>query len=57
MADLFNLFNQKRVTRLDQNFQLDSTTLNPDFLKPNLTDFAYPYEDPFHARLAIRFEF
>ncbi len=35
----------------------DSTTPNPDFLKPNLTDFSYPYQVPFYARLAIRFEF
>ena len=54
---MFNLFNQTRVTRVDQNFELDSTTLNPDFLKPNMTDFSYPYQTPFAARLAIRFEF
>ena len=35
VADLFNIFNQRKVTRVDQNFELDSTTPNPDFLKPN----------------------
>ncbi len=57
VADLFNLFNQKTVLRVDQNFELDSTTLNPDFLHPNTTDFANPYQVPFYARLAVRFEF
>ncbi len=57
VADLFNITNQKRLVRIDQNLELDSTTKNPDFLKPNTTDFAYPYQVPFHARLAVRFEF
>lgn len=57
VADAFNLFNQKKILRVDQNYQLDSTTQNPDFLKPNTTDFAYPYQNPFYARLAVRFEF
>jgi hypothetical protein len=58
VADLFNIFNQRKVTRVDQNFELDSTTPNPDFLKPNMLDFPfYPYMTPFHARLAVRFEF
>lgn len=57
VADLFNLFNQVKVTRVDQNFELDSTTKNPDFLKPNGTDFAYPFQTPFQARLGVRFEF
>ena len=59
IADMFNLFNQGRITRVDQNFQLDSTTLNPDFLKPDQTsaNFEYPWQDPFSARLAVRFEF
>jgi hypothetical protein len=57
VADLFNLFNQKTLLRIDQNYELDSTTLNPDFLHPNTTDFAYPYQVPFRGRLAVRFEF
>lgn len=57
VADFFNLFNQKRVVHVDQNFQLDRFTANPDFLKPNTLNFAYPYQVPFHARLGIRFEF
>lgn len=59
VADLFNLFNQGRVTRVDQNFQLNSGTPNPDFLKPDGTDanFEYPWQNPFSARLGVRFEF
>jgi hypothetical protein len=57
VADLFNLFNQTRLVRVDQNFQLDKFTPNPDFLKPNTVNYAYPYQVPFHARLGVRFEF
>jgi hypothetical protein len=57
VADLFNLFNQKRLVHVDQNFQLSKFTANPDFLKPNTVNFAYPYQVPFHARLGVRFEF
>lgn len=57
IADVFNLFNQKRVIRVDQNFQLDSTTANPDFLHPNTVDFQYPYQTPRAFRLAARFNF
>jgi hypothetical protein len=57
VADLFNVFNQKRLIRVDQNFQLERYTANPDFLKPNTANYAYPYQVPFHARLGVRFEF
>jgi hypothetical protein len=57
VADLFNAFNQKTLIRVDQNFQLDKFTPNPDFLKPNTAGFANPYQTPFHARLGVRFEF
>jgi outer membrane receptor for ferrienterochelin and colicin len=57
VADVFNAFNQKKILRVDQNFELDSTTPNPDFLKPNTTDFAYPFMTPRSVRLALRLEF
>ncbi len=57
LADMFNLTNQKRVVRIDQYRQLDGGVTNPDFLKPDNFLFAYPYQVPFHARLAVRFEF
>jgi hypothetical protein len=59
IADMFNLFDQGRVTRIDQNFQLDNGVPNPDFLKPDQTstNFQYPWQSPFSARLGVRFEF
>ncbi|HYM11343.1 MAG TPA: carboxypeptidase regulatory-like domain-containing protein [Bryobacterales bacterium] len=57
VADLFNLGNQTRVVRVDQYAELTNATVNPDFLKPDNQLFVYPYQVPFHARLAVRFEF
>ena len=57
VADLFNITNQTRVLRVDQYSELDGGTPNADFLKPDTINFAYPYQVPFHARLAVRFEF
>jgi hypothetical protein len=59
VADLFNLFNEQRVVRVDQFGELGGSpgTANPDFLKPALGQFADPYQNPFSARLALRFEF
>jgi hypothetical protein len=59
VADLFNVFNEQKVIRVDQFSQLAGGVTNPDFLKPALgagmsTD---PYEVPFNARLGARFEF
>ena len=63
VADLFNVFNEQKVVRVNQNGEIDGSpgTLNPDFLKPDAEDFhgtqGGPYQAPFSARLAIRFEF
>ena len=63
VADLFNIFNRQTVVRVNQFGEIGSSpgTANPDFLKPFLSgvpvDFADPYESPFNARLAVRFEF
>jgi hypothetical protein len=57
VADLFNVFNEQKVVRVDQYSQLEGGVTNPDFLKPGLIQFLQPYENPFNARLAIRFEF
>lgn len=63
VADLFNLFNQQVVVRVNQFGEVNNSpgTANPDFLKPYLSGvpvvFPDPYEDPFTARLAVRFEF
>ena len=57
LADLFNIGNQTRVVRVDQLFDLTPGTANPDFLKPDNQNFTYPYQRPFNARLAVRFDF
>ncbi|MBZ5609354.1 MAG: carboxypeptidase regulatory-like domain-containing protein [Acidobacteriia bacterium] len=61
VADLFNLFNQQEVIRVNQNFEINNSPgqKNPDFLLPDLQDFynSGAYQNPFSARLAIRFEF
>jgi hypothetical protein len=63
VADLFNLFNQQTLVRVNQFGELGNSpgVPNPDFLKPYLSGvpvvFPDPYQDPFSARLAVRFEF
>jgi hypothetical protein len=59
VADLFNLFNEQKVTRVNQFGEQNGSpgTADPDFLKPALGTFADPYQIPFQARLAARFEF
>jgi len=59
VADLFNLFNEQKVVRVNQFGEQNGSpgTPDPDFLKPALGAFADPYQNPFSARLAARFEF
>lgn len=57
VADLFNVVNEQKVIRVNQWSQLNGGVTNPDFLKPGLEQFADPYQNPFSARLAARFEF
>jgi hypothetical protein len=63
VADLFNLFNEQALVRVNQYGEVGGSpgTLNPDFQKPFLTGnpihFPDPYQDPFSARLAVRLEF
>ena len=63
VADLFNLFNEQALLRVNQFAEINNSpgTPNPDFLKPYLSGvpvvFPDPYQDPFSARLAVRFEF
>jgi len=57
VADLFNLFNEQAVIRVNQWSQLNGGATNPDFLLPGLQQFQDPYQTPFQARLAVRFEF
>ena len=59
VADLFNLFNEQQIIRVNQFGEVSCSpgTANPDFLKPGLEQFADPYQNPFSARLAVRLEF
>jgi len=61
VADLFNLFNQQRVIHVNQYGEPSGSpgVVNPDFGKPDVQSgtFADPYQIPFQARLAVRFEF
>jgi hypothetical protein len=57
VADLFNVTNQTRLLYINTWTQLNGATPNPDYLKPGTNVFAYPYQTPFNARLAVKFEF
>jgi len=60
LADVFNLFNQRRITYYSQNTQLDNNVTNPDFGKPvntNLAGNPPQYQSPFNMRVGVRFEF
>jgi hypothetical protein len=50
-ADIFNVFNRKTTTDIDQNAELSGAVVNKDFLKPLLD------HRPIYARFSLRFEF
>jgi carboxypeptidase family protein/TonB-dependent receptor-like protein len=60
LADVFNLFNQRRVTSYNQNTQLDNGPDDPDFGKPISTILSGnppQFQSPFNMRVGVRFEF
>ena len=60
LADVFNLFNQQRITNYDQNLQLNAGAPNPDFGKPvnSLLSGTPPqFQAPRNMRVGVRFEF
>ena len=60
IADVFNLFNERRVTYYDQNTQNDNGATNPDYGKPvntGLSGNPPQFQAPFNMRVGIRFEF
>jgi hypothetical protein len=60
VADVFNLFNQRRVLSYDQATQLDNNVTNPDFGKPISTIFAGnppQFQAPINLRFGVRYEF
>ncbi len=50
-ANLFNVFNRRTVTAVDQDFELSGAVPNEDFLKP------LRVHRPFYASFNVRFEF
>lgn len=48
--NLFNLFNAKRITAVDEFAELGGGGVNPDFLTP------LRYQTPFHTVFSLRFE-
>jgi len=60
LADVFNLFNEKRIINYDQNTELSAGTANKDFGKPvNSLVSGTPaqYQVPITLRIGARFEF
>ena len=60
MADIFNLFNETRTIGYDQDTQLTSSTVNPDFGKPVnslLSGTPAQFQTPRSMRVGVRFEF
>ena len=60
LADVFNVFNERRTTNYNQNTQLDNGPVDPDFGKPistNLSGNPPQFQVPINARVGIRFEF
>jgi hypothetical protein len=60
LADIFNLFNERRVLNYAQNTQLNNNQPNPDFGKPidtNLGGNPPQFQVPLTMRVGVRFEF
>jgi len=59
IADIFNLFNTQNVIRYVNFTDLEAGVPNVDFGKPGYSSTVSRsgYQDPFHMRLGIRFEF
>jgi len=60
MADVFNLFNEKRILNYDQDTEIGAGTPNPDFGKPVnslLGGTPAQYQTPITLRIGAKFEF
>ena len=60
VADVFNLFNERRIINYDQNVQLTYPNPNPDYGKPvnSLLSGTPPqYQAPISMRVGVRFTF
>ncbi len=60
LADIFNLFNERRTLNYNQNTQLDNGPADPDFGKPISTILSGnppQFQVPISMRVGVRFEF
>ena len=60
LADIFNLFDERRITSYDQNTQLTYPASNPDFGQPvssNVSGTPPQFQAPRNIRVGVRFEF
>jgi len=60
LADIFNLFNERRTLNYNQNTQLANGPTDPDFGKPISTILSGnppQFQEPVSVRLGVRFEF
>ena len=60
LADIFNLFNERRTLNYNQNTQLNNGPTDPDFGKPISTIFSGnppQFQEPISMRVGVRFEF
>jgi len=60
LADVFNLFNERRTLNYNQNTQLNNGPVDPDFGKPISTIFAGnppQFQVPISVRVGLRYEF
>jgi hypothetical protein len=60
LADVFNLFNERRVLNYNQNTQLDNGPADPDYGKPISTILSGnppQFQVPISMRVGIRYEF
>jgi hypothetical protein len=57
VADMFNVFNQKKALYVDQWLELSGGVPNPDFLLPAANIYSNPWQTPRYTRIAARLEF
>ena len=60
LADIFNLFNERRVLNYNQNTQLSNGPTDPDFGKPISTILGGnppQFQVPISVRVGVRYEF
>lgn len=58
IANVFNIFNQQKITNLDTNLDVAVAADNPNYMKPtNVIGAQQAYDDARRVRLGVRFSF